>query len=83
MCPDGSSLSTTLVYCQAPFSDKEPYATDPVILALLSRLFPKRFVRSVVHNEIKRANSVVEFLSVYHELEPDFRRFEGVVVTCP
>ncbi|KAI0304516.1 hypothetical protein B0F90DRAFT_1809321 [Multifurca ochricompacta] len=45
---------------QTPFSDEEPYVTDPVIPVLLRRLFPK---------------------SVYHELEPDFRRFEKVIVT--
>ncbi|KAF8272240.1 acyl-CoA dehydrogenase/oxidase [Lactarius quietus] len=35
---------------QTPVSDEEPYATDPVLPALLNRLFPKRFVRSVSHN---------------------------------
>ncbi|KAI9443099.1 hypothetical protein H4582DRAFT_2072182 [Lactarius indigo] len=45
---------------QTPFSDEKSYTTDPVIPALLNRLFPT---------------------SVYHELEPDFRRLERVIVT--
>lgn len=37
------SLST-LAYYQTPFSDEEPYTTDPVLPALLNRLFPRGLV---------------------------------------